>query len=114
VRVAPAGLEPSGDDAGAAHVKVFYAITPCDDHRTLDFWAVGRDFAVDDLSLDVAVAEMNRNVVLQDVACLNLIAERAVSETTPDEVSFKIDAGGLAARRVLQAQIARERRQPGG
>ena len=71
VRVAPVGSTPHGetDDPQAAHMKVLYAITPIDDHRTMDFWAVcplrdrrarARPF----------IAESNRAVVLQDVEAL--------------------------------------------
>ena len=110
VRVAPAGVEPAADggDDGAAHVKVFYAITPVDEHHTLDFWAVARDFAIDNVAIDASVAEMNRSVVLQDVTALSLIEERLGDDWSPAEVSFKIDTGGLAARRVLDQLVAAE------
>lgn len=103
VRVAPAGTQPAADgtDPDAAHVKVLYGITPVDDHNTLDFWAVSRDFAVDDADVDAFLARMNREVVLQDVEALGLIEERLGNDWDPPEVSFKIDAGGLAARRIL-------------
>jgi vanillate O-demethylase monooxygenase subunit len=107
VRVAPAGVAPGPDgaDPDAAHVKVLYAITPVDDHNTLDFWAVSRDFDLDDPETDSFIAKMNREVVLQDVDALGMIEERLGDEWQPVEVSFKIDTGGLAARRVLAAQI---------
>lgn len=103
VRVAPAGTEPApdGTDADAAHVKVLYGITPVDDHSTLDFWAVSRDFAIDDATVDDFLAKMNREVVLQDVHALGLIEQRLGTTWDPPEVSFKIDSGGIAARRLL-------------
>lgn len=104
VRVAPAGR----DDA-AVHVEVMYAITPVDEHRTLDFWAVSRDFAVGDASVDTYLEKMNREVVLQDVAALSLIEERLGDAASQPEVSFKIDTGGLAARRVIAELVAAER-----
>lgn len=72
-----------------------------DDHSTLDFWVVARDFAIDDDNVDAFLAKLNREVVLQDVEALGLIEERLGDEWNPPEVSFKIDAGGIAARRVL-------------
>jgi phenylpropionate dioxygenase-like ring-hydroxylating dioxygenase large terminal subunit len=110
VRVAPAGSTPtsSGDDPRAAHLEVLYAITPVDDHRTMDFWAVCRDFAVDDAEVDEFMARSNRDVVLQDVDALNLIEARLGDEWDPPEVSLKIDTGGLAARRMLQAMMSSE------
>jgi len=111
VRVAPAGSQPDGlrDHPQAAHLKVLYAITPIDDHRTMDFWAVCRDFAIDDSELDTFIARSNRDVVLQDVDALNLIEARLGDTWEPAEVSLKIDSGGLAARRVLTDLIASER-----
>jgi vanillate O-demethylase monooxygenase subunit len=110
VRVAPAGSTPDGEreDPAAAHLEVLYAITPIDDHRTMDFWAVCRDFAVDDAGVDTFIASSNRAVVLQDVEALNLIEDRLGDDWEPDEVSLKIDTGGLAARRVLQRLLAAE------
>lgn len=105
VRVAAAGVGPAADgtDADAAHVKVLYAITPVDDHNTLDFWAVCRDFALDDAAVGDFIATMNSDVVLQDVRALSLIEQRLGDDWSPPEVSLKIDTGGLAARRVLEA-----------
>jgi vanillate O-demethylase monooxygenase subunit len=108
VRVAPSGTPAEGDDSDAAHLKVLYAITPVDDHHTLDFWAVARDFAVGDSSVDAKIADMNRAVVLQDVDALTLIEQRLGDDWTPPEVSLKIDTGGLAGRRVLADLIDRE------
>jgi vanillate O-demethylase monooxygenase subunit len=110
VRVAPVGSQPGADgvDIGAAHVEVMYAITPVDEHHTLDFWAVSRDFAIDDPEVDAYLARMNREVVLQDVEALSLIEQRLGDEWSPPEVSLKIDTGGLAARRVLADLLAAE------
>ena len=103
-------VAPSGDDTDdrAAHVKVLYAITPVDAANTLDFWAVCRDFAVDNTQVDDFLAEMNRNVVLQDVAALDLLQARIAEHPDAPEVSFKIDAGGLAARRALRQLVDAE------
>jgi vanillate O-demethylase monooxygenase subunit len=102
-RIAPAGVAPgpNGEDDGACHLKVLYAITPIDETHTLDFWAVCRDFAADDGGVDQFLAAMNRTVVLQDVEALNAMQVRFESDHDESEVSFKIDTGGLAARRIL-------------
>jgi vanillate O-demethylase monooxygenase subunit len=106
-RIAPAGLEPSGDDRGACHVKVLYAITPVDETHTLDFWAVCRDFATDDAGVDQLLADMNRTVVRQDVEALDAMQQRFASDPDDREVGFRFDAGGLAARRMLRGLISR-------
>ena len=105
VRVAPHGQDPADDDklGKAAYLKVLYAITPCTENTTLDFWAVCRNFDTKNTKTDAFIRKMNRDVVLQDVEALELLEQRLSEEVTPVEVSFKIDTGGLAARRTLEA-----------
>jgi phenylpropionate dioxygenase-like ring-hydroxylating dioxygenase large terminal subunit len=107
-RIAPAGVRPNSDgtDPDAFHVEVVYAITPETEHSTHDFWAVARDFALDDQGMSEFLAENNRTVVLQDVAALDVL--EGVIADEPDgyqELSINIDTGGLAARR-LMAKLA--------
>jgi phenylpropionate dioxygenase-like ring-hydroxylating dioxygenase large terminal subunit len=104
-RVAPVGVLPNADgtDPDAFHVEVVYAITPETEHSTLDFWAVARDFALDDQKVSDFLRESNRTVVLQDVEALNILEKVIAGE--PDgyqELSINIDTGGLAARRMLR------------
>jgi vanillate O-demethylase monooxygenase subunit len=104
-RIAPAGSTPSpdGSDPEAFHVEVVYAITPETENSTHDFWAVARDFALDDQEVSDFLAENNRTVVLQDVTALDVLEK--VIATEPDgyqELSINIDTGGLAARRILK------------
>jgi vanillate O-demethylase monooxygenase subunit len=111
--VAPVGRVDQG-----FHVEVVYALTPETEHSTHDFWAVARDFAQDDDQVSKFLAESNRTVVLQDVACLNTLEQvlqadgdacqalpaRGTTPGTP-ELSINIDTGGLAARRLIQRQL---------
>ena len=68
-----------GSDPDAFHVEVVYAITPETEHSTHDFWAVARDFALDDQGVSDFLAESNRTVVLQDVAALDVL-ERVIAD----------------------------------
>jgi vanillate O-demethylase monooxygenase subunit len=108
-RIAPAGVLPNddGSDPDAFHVEVVYAITPETGHTTHDFWAVARDFALDDEGVTEFLGESNRTVVLQDVAALDVLEKVIAGE--PDgyqELSINIDTGGLATRRMMAALIA--------
>jgi phenylpropionate dioxygenase-like ring-hydroxylating dioxygenase large terminal subunit len=108
-RIAPVGVLPNADgsDPGAFHVEVVYAITPETESSTHDFWAVARDFALDDQQVSDFLRENNRTVVLQDVTALDVL-ERVLSGE-PDgyqELSVNIDAGGLAARRMMSRLAA--------
>ena len=104
-RIAPVGVTPraDGSDPDAFHVEVVYAITPETEHSTHDFWAVARDFALDDQAVSVFLAEQNRTVVLQDVAALDVLETVLAAEPAGyQELSINIDTGGLAARRMLK------------
>ena len=108
-RIAPVGSvpNPDGSDPDAFHVEVVYAITPETEHSTHDFWAVARDFALDDRSVSDFLAESNRTVVLQDVTALDVL-EQVIAAEPPgyQELSINIDTGGLAARRMLARMAA--------
>jgi vanillate O-demethylase monooxygenase subunit len=104
-RIAPVGVLPNGDgtDPDAFHVEVVYAITPETEHSTHDFWAVARDFALDDTGVSDFLADSNRTVVLQDVAALDILERYIATEADGyQELSVNIDTGGLAARRILR------------
>lgn len=108
-RVAPVGVLPpeTGPDDAAFHVEVVYAITPSTESSTYDFWAVARDFALEDTQVSEFLRESNRTVVLQDVEALNVLETVLQSEAGGyQELSINIDTGGLAARRILARQVA--------
>jgi vanillate O-demethylase monooxygenase subunit len=108
-RIAPAGVLPNedGTDPDAFHVEVVYAITPETSSSTHDFWAVARDFALEDQGVSDFLAENNRTVVLQDVAALDVLEQVIASEPAGfQELSINIDTGGLAARRILKRMAA--------
>ena len=99
---------PDGDDSGAFHAEITYAITPSSDGRVYDFWSVSRDFGHGDEEMSTFLHDFNREVVMQDVDALNLLQKTL--DTEPDgyqELSINIDTGDLAARRIL-ARLAAE------
>jgi phenylpropionate dioxygenase-like ring-hydroxylating dioxygenase large terminal subunit len=109
-RIAPVGSlpHPDGSDPDAFHVEVVYAITPETERTTHDFWAVARDFALDDQEVSDFLAEQNRTVVLQDVEALDVLEKVIATEVDGyQELSINIDTGGLAARRMLAALVER-------
>jgi len=109
-RIAPVGVLPDDDgaDPDAFHVEVVYAITPETETSTHDFWAVARDFALDDEDVSAFLHENNRTVVLQDVVALDVLEQVLAGEADGyQELSINIDTGGLAARRLI-ARLAAE------
>jgi vanillate O-demethylase monooxygenase subunit len=105
-RIAPVGTPPpdaDGSDPDAFHVEVVYAITPETEHTTHDFWAVARDFALEDEKVSAFLHDSNRTVVLQDVVALDVLEKAIAAEQDGyQELSINIDTGGLAARRILK------------
>ncbi|WP_430331304.1 aromatic ring-hydroxylating dioxygenase subunit alpha [Rhodococcus sp. ACT016] len=109
-RIAPVGVLPpeAGPDSDAFHVEVVYAITPETEHSTHDFWSVARDFALEDEGVTDFLRENNRTVVLQDVVALDLLETVIAGEPEGyQELSINIDAGALAARRLLAQMVKR-------
>ncbi|MFC6020012.1 Rieske 2Fe-2S domain-containing protein [Plantactinospora solaniradicis] len=114
-RIAPQGVYPpaEGPDDQAFHVEVVYGITPSTENTTYDFWAVARDFALDDTQVTDFLRSNNHTVVMQDVVALNLLEQVIATEADGyQELSINIDTGGLAARRILKRMA--ERSQPEG
>jgi phenylpropionate dioxygenase-like ring-hydroxylating dioxygenase large terminal subunit len=56
-----------------------------------------------DREIDAFLAKMQTGVVQEDVDALNVLQARTQSAPEFNEVSIKIDRGGLAARRLLAA-----------
>jgi vanillate O-demethylase monooxygenase subunit len=108
-RISPAGVlpEPDGTDPNGFHAEIVYAITPSTETTTYDFWAVARDFALDDEGVSEYLASSNRIVVMQDVVALNVLEQVIASEPEGyQELSINIDTGGLAARRILARMVS--------
>ncbi|MBE1488530.1 aromatic ring-hydroxylating dioxygenase subunit alpha [Plantactinospora soyae] len=111
-RIAPQGVYPpaEGPDDQAFHVEVVYGITPSTENTTYDFWAVARDFALDDAQVSDFLQSNNHTVVMQDVTALNLLEQVIATEADGyQELSINIDTGGLAARRILKRMAERSR-----
>ncbi len=107
-RIAKAGTVATDDDRDAFHGKVIYAITPADDRNTHYFYAIGRDFALNDHDLDAARQEQQVALIQEDAEAVELLQRRVEAEGESPEVSIKIDTGGLAARRAIRARLDRE------
>jgi hypothetical protein len=94
---------PDGSDEHAFHMKILYGLMPATEGRVHDFWALARDFCVGDREIDAFLTKMQTGVVREDVDALNILQARTHSALEFNEVSIKIDRGGLAARRLLAA-----------
>jgi vanillate O-demethylase monooxygenase subunit len=95
-------ITPAGEQAPLFRTEITYAITPSAPGTVYDFWAVSRDFATDDAEVTEFLRDFNHQVVMQDVVALNILQRALDAEPAGyQELSIGIDAGGLAARRIL-------------
>jgi phenylpropionate dioxygenase-like ring-hydroxylating dioxygenase large terminal subunit len=107
IRLAPTGTEePAG-----FHMKVFYGMTPETDGTCHDFYALGRDFLLDDDKLTEYQHTKQRAVMGEDVVALEEQELMLVDDRhAPKESSIRSDLAALRGRRLLQRMAAREAR----
>ncbi|WP_228559332.1 aromatic ring-hydroxylating dioxygenase subunit alpha [Catenulispora pinisilvae] len=95
-------ITPVGEQSPSFRTEITYAITPSAPGAVYDFWAVSRNFATEDSEVTEFLRDFNHQVVMQDVDALNILHKALDAEPAGyQELSIGIDAGGLAARRIL-------------
>lgn len=108
VVVKPVGVDASSDSV--FRHKVVHCITPERAKSYHYFWAVARNYRLDDEEVS-AIWERGVDVVIrQDVGATEAI-ERVISACEPGypvEMNLKIDAGALRARRLIEMMVAAE------
>ncbi len=109
IRIAPTGTEePEG-----FHMKVLYGTTPETDGTCHDFYALGRDFLLDDEALTKFQHSQQLSVMAEDVVALEEQERMLVDDRhAPKESSIRSDLAALRGRRLLQRMAARESRTP--
>jgi vanillate monooxygenase len=106
------GSMPAGskDRSAALERKVLNLITPETTTSTHYFWAIVRQFRLDDRELTDYIRDGIRQTFNQDKAVLE--AQQRAIGGDPDRASFpvslRIDAGPIQGRKLLAAMIARE------
>jgi vanillate O-demethylase monooxygenase subunit len=105
MRLAPTGTEePEG-----FHMKVIYGMTPATETETHDFFALGRDYRIDDEELSRFQLDQQLAVMKEDVDALEIQEVMVATETgRPPESSIRSDVAGLRGRRLLDKMAARE------
>jgi phenylpropionate dioxygenase-like ring-hydroxylating dioxygenase large terminal subunit len=111
IRLAQSGtVEPEG-----FHMKVLYGITPAQAGSCHDFFAVGRDYLLEDEDLSKFQQEQQLAVMAEDVDALE-IQEVMMADGlhTPREASIRSDLAAIRARRLLDDMAAAEAASGGG
>jgi vanillate O-demethylase monooxygenase subunit len=105
IRLAPTGTsEPEG-----FHMKVLYGLTPAAGGECHDFYAVCRDFALDDAGLTDYQHKQQLAVMREDIGALEAQEHMvATSAGGAPESSIRSDLAALRARRMLDRMRAAE------
>lgn len=105
IRIAPTGTEePAG-----FHMKVLYGMTPATAGETHDFFALGRDFRLDDAGLSEFQLQQQLAVMREDVDALE--TQELMVATEPAgvvESSIRSDVAGIRGRRLLERMARAE------
>lgn len=105
IRLAPTGTEePEG-----YHMKVLYGMTPATETETHDFFALGRDYLIDDQKLSDFQLQQQLSVMQEDVDALEIQEAMVASEDAgARESSIRSDVAGIRGRRLLERMAAKE------
>jgi vanillate O-demethylase monooxygenase subunit len=110
VGVAPTGTgAPEGDRSKGVPGCNLNAITPETETTTWYFWAFSRQFQRDDAELSKKLASRVAQIFEEDREAIEAV--QGVMNRKPGRpwVNLRIDAGNVAARRIVERKIAEER-----
>jgi vanillate O-demethylase monooxygenase subunit len=99
-----------GDRSHGFSMRNLNAITPETDTTTHYFWAQAHDFRIDDPTVTELLYRQVHTAFLEDLSVIKAQQERigGLGDRLPPQVDFNQDAGGLQARRVVDAILAEE------
>lgn len=102
-------LEPAGDRT-EYKLAIIHAITPESEDRLHQFWALARDFAIDDESVTETLRAGTIKAFEEDVVALNAITELKLKDGRKDyrQVSTTSDKAGHQVHKLIRQAIERE------
>jgi phenylpropionate dioxygenase-like ring-hydroxylating dioxygenase large terminal subunit len=104
IRIAPTGTEePEG-----FHMKVIYGMTPETETTTHDFFALGRDYKIDDAELSEFQLKQQLAVMKEDVDALEIQEKMVATDPGMIESSIRSDVAGIRGRRLLEKMAKAE------
>jgi phenylpropionate dioxygenase-like ring-hydroxylating dioxygenase large terminal subunit len=104
IRIAPTGTEePEG-----FHMKVIYGMTPATETETHDFFALARDYKIDDAELSDFQLKQQLAVMKEDVDALEIQEVMVASDPGMVESSIRSDVAGIRGRRLLERMAKAE------
>ncbi len=105
--------KPAGDDDDSrlSQHKVVHGITPETRTTTFYFWAMARDYRIDDPEITSFAQDAQARVFSDDVEACEAIERvlAAYEPGAPTQTNIKVDAGPLQSRRIIERMLADER-----
>src|SRR5579862_1780699 len=100
-----------GDRSQGISMRNLNAITPETATTTHYFWAQAHNFKIDDPSVTELIFRQVHTAFMEDLAVIEAQQNtiNAYGERLPEPVDFNQDAGGIQARRIVEAVLAAER-----
>lgn len=104
------GAAPIGDESRVHNHKVIHCVTPETDTSAHYFWAVCRDYRLEDDGLTQMLEESHYGVFCQDVVACEAIENvlQSYPSGSPPHVNIKVDSGSLKSRRIIEAMLKKE------
>lgn len=102
---------PEGNRAHGISMRNLNAITPETETTTHYFWAQAHNFAIHDPTVSELIFRQVHTAFMEDLAVIEAQQNTmtAYGAALPDAVDFNQDAGGIQARRIVDAIIEAER-----
>jgi vanillate O-demethylase monooxygenase subunit len=101
---------PEGRRVGGINMRNLNAITPETERTTHYFWAQAHDFRIEERWITELLFENVHTAFLEDLEIIGAQQENIESHPRSPRIDMNHDAGGIAARRMLEAMIADETR----
>ncbi|GEL21241.1 vanillate monooxygenase [Pseudonocardia sulfidoxydans NBRC 16205] len=105
-------VKPAGatDESATFRHKAIHCITPERGKSAHYFWLLTRQYRIDDDEIDHLWLQAIPRVLEQDIVASEAIEEvlAAYEPEYPPEINIKVDAGPLAARRIIARMVAEE------
>jgi vanillate O-demethylase monooxygenase subunit len=86
-------------------MRFFHCLTPCTEHSTHYFFALSRDFELDDEERTNIIRDRHIAVIEQDQVALAKVEPQVDRPNRPPDFSCGADAGALRGRRRVQALL---------
>jgi vanillate O-demethylase monooxygenase subunit len=91
------------------HIVIYNVLTPETDTTCHYFWAVARDYEIEDKQMTEAAFRSTSTAFAEDIAMIEAAQRIIVLNPSAPQIDVTGDAGGLQARRIVERMLTEER-----